>query len=299
MAAVDKLNKSPLEYLDRFNELTGNPLIRALAMATIAGGGTYLGGRYLAHRKAKNLSQQYQDPRMQEAVYQSAMQRGNRLLPWLSGAVAVGAGALPLMGQDWDKAFKMGKPTVPLFYNQYGNTFGKPQSQNSILWKTSMEKEADHPYEFGSNPPYEDPDNALIGKDFKMTSDMFRPPNFDRDMDIPSSTLTGMITHPKTVSVLGIDATKTIASGIGNATEGRSGLISTENLAQGLIDTAQVTSRAVVGGIAGAAGAYGLASILGTLGTLPTGTKMALTGIGGVGGAIANSGFITTRPIFG
>jgi len=102
---LDKTALTLPEMQSSFDKITINPAIRT---ALLAGAG-YFGTKY-AYRGLNNMiarariNVMHKDPRKREIAWQQHMKRQKSLEPWVAGAGAVAAGALPMV--DMVKAFK-------------------------------------------------------------------------------------------------------------------------------------------------------------------------------------------------
>jgi len=132
--------------------------------------------------------------------------------------------------------------------------------------------------ELTSDPPYVDRSNDLtLGSTFYMPA--VRPLSFMNDSDIPVSSSIDLLRTQR--PLIGQEAVDTLINGFERAEYKKSGLISTLDLAQGLVRTG-------LGALAGGA----TANLLGTIFSLPSSTKMKMANYGAIGGAILNSGLL-------
>jgi hypothetical protein len=274
---------------DMFNKVTINPAVRAGLMGTAGYFGTKWGYNKLTSRMARQKIQQAtQDPQEQQMLWNDFQQRQKKVAPWIGAAGAAFGAALPLsqtlghysaanLAKQGPGA---GKYFSPLFKN---NEEHSNMLENSPEEADAMDKVAW--MEMSSKAPYKDSvDDMALGKEFHMP--VLRPISFADKQDIPVSSSMDLIRTQSPIlpaSILGA-----VVDGIDKSTEGKSGLVSTIELAQGL-------SRAGFGAAAG----WGLANVLGTVLTLPASTKSKLAGYGAIGGAILNSGIFRNINLFG
>ena len=117
-----------------FNKFTINPAMRTALLAGAGYFGTKYATRGLSNMLARRRINAIQDPRQRQMAWQQHKQRLSKIEPWLAGAGALAAGALPAV--DMFKAFKpalakyrasgkFGDLTAPMLNNKLPASFDK------------------------------------------------------------------------------------------------------------------------------------------------------------------------------
>jgi len=285
-----------------FNNMTGNPAVRAALLGTAGYFGTKYGYKALVDTIARRqINSKFEDPTQREQAWKEHEQRRDKVTPWLAGgAAAIGAG-IPLLAQSRgiSKGFKAFGDTgnlgdiasgflhnkMPAIYDKYGE-----EKSTMVEKQAFVGADFDHVGGVGdkggtpmsSSPSYIDnsENDFALGKDFIMP--VVRPPEMVGLLDVPKASSMDLLQTQS--SVLGEDNTNILIRGMDQATPGeRSGMISTMDIFQGL-------SRAGVGAVAG----WGLANIMGTVFSQPPALKAKLANYGALGGALVNSGLLGT-----
>jgi hypothetical protein len=259
--------------------LTVNPAVRSAALGT----GAYFGSKWLYNKAADKMANKYfsqiNDPAVKEKEWAAYTERKKKMQPWVTGtATAIGAG-LPLMSAYGPYvAGKMsGMGTGSSLWNALTNN-KFDALKNLPSFKTSMEKEAD--MYMSSDSPYGSPsaDDITLGRTFNLPA--LRPMTFWDVPDIPKRQSIDLL-HTQQ-PILGLDNTYALSTGMDQADDGRSGMISTGEIFQGLVRTG-------IGAYAGKKAA----EILGTIFAQPAPVKDKMARYGMIGGAILNSGILT------
>ena len=119
--------------------------------------------------------------------------------------------------------------------------------------------------------------DLALGKDFEIP--VIKPVELWNKPDIPKASTMDLIQTQ--APVLGYDNTANLLNGVDNASDSRSGMISTMDVVKGF------TRMGV-----GAAAAYGVAGAIGTMFSLPPNIKAKMSQYGAVAGGLVNSGFL-------
>lgn len=272
-----------------FNRATINPLVRT----ALFGGAGYFGSKYLFNKitdkmATNQLASQNLSPEQQQIYWEEfkRRQQGAASAVGLGGAAL--AGFLPFSQTLGDYS----RLPANASFSDYMAPLFKTQEEKKAFISSSETTGMPNPYvsnlnitesaERRSAAPYKDSSSDLaLGTDFVMPA--FRPLEFAGHPDIPvASSMDLMRTQ---APILGEPLTDRFVQGIDNSTAGKSGLVTTLELAQGL-------SRAGFGAVGGLI----FGNILGTIFSQDPAVKGKLARYGAIGGAILNSGVLRRLP---
>ena len=268
---MNKEALNPNDIWEGVKSATGNPLIRS----GLLGAGTYLASRYaydtMADRMANSNFESIQDPAQRQMAWEDYQRRKDRVRPWLTGGATALAMSLPFLGK--------GKV---LHQALQGGSLADPASWGNPLRKMWAVGTQDNPIpamnEIDKISSYIQYSPAMgdlgLGKEFVLPA--VRPMTFIDDRDIPKAQSIDLLNTQ--LPILGLDNTIMLGGALHNSGEGRSGMISTRDIIQGLM-----------GAGFGAAAGWAAGNVMGTIFAQDPAVKSKMGHYGAIGGAILNS----------